>query len=160
MKNQKNGSVAIFVTGLVIAGGMAFALLQPSTSPTVAPTIPDAEQIAMGETLYEQKCAECHGSQGEGEYGERSLQPGDDGLLGAPPHDETGHTWHHDDDLLFRTIKEGRHAQGFRPMPGFEGALSDSEIDAVLTYIKQAFWTDEIRAIQAERTRLVRDQNS
>ena len=29
------------------------------------------------------------------------------GRMPAPPHDASGHTWHHRDDVLFRLVKEG-----------------------------------------------------
>lgn len=72
-----------------------------------------------------------------------------DGSLKAPPHDETGHTWHHQDDLLFRITKLGTaKAVGLENfnsnMPAFEGVLTETEIIAVLSWIK-AQWPQEIR---------------
>ena len=51
-----------------------------------------------GRALYEQHCAACHGANLEGQPDWRS--PDESGLYPAPPHDETGHTWHHDDAML------------------------------------------------------------
>jgi mono/diheme cytochrome c family protein len=70
--------------------------------------------------------------------------------LPAPPHDETGHTWHHPDDQLFAITKFGPAAvAGLNDyqtdMPVFEGVLSDEEISAALAYIKST-WPAEIRA--------------
>ena len=79
------------------------------------------------------------------------LEPGPDGLMGAPPHNENGHTWHHDDGLLLQRIREGGRYPGFKPMPAFGETLSDEEIGAVLAYIK-TLWTDEQREIQQDVT--------
>ena len=66
----------------------------------------------------------------------------------APPHDGTGHTWHHPDELLFQLTKYGVQAvapEGYKSdMPAFEGVLSDEEIVAVLSFIK-AQWPEELQ---------------
>ncbi|MEJ6399571.1 c-type cytochrome [Yoonia sp. 208BN28-4] len=104
--------------------------------------------VALGASVYEANCASCHGANLEGQANWRS--PGDDGRLPAPPHDETGHTWHHDGDTLFRLTKYGTGALIGDPdyasnMPIYEGVLSDEEIIAVLSYIKST-WPDDVRA--------------
>ena len=55
--------------------------------------------LDRGQALYADSCAACHGANLEGQPDWRV--PGADGILPAPPHDETGHTWHHDNQLLF-----------------------------------------------------------
>jgi mono/diheme cytochrome c family protein len=111
-----------------------------------------------GSELYQTHCAACHGASLEGAEDWRS--PGPDGLLPPPPHDETGHTWHHGDQFLFNYVKHGGQAVldqlGVRftsAMPGFEGILSDAEITAILDFIR-ASWPEHIREIQATRTAL------
>lgn len=104
--------------------------------------------VALGASVYEANCASCHGANLEGQANWRS--PGDDGRLPAPPHDATGHTWHHDGDTLFRLTKYGTGALIGDPdyasnMPIYEGVLSDEEIIAVLSYIKST-WPDDVRA--------------
>ena len=72
----------------------------------------------------------------------------------APPHDETGHTWHHSDQDLFAITKGGVEAvvpDYESDMPAFDGILSDEEIEAVLGYIKST-WPERQRAFQAEIT--------
>lgn len=61
--------------------------------------------LALGERVYRQHCAACHGAQLQGPPDWRT--PGADGRLPAPPHDANGHTWHHPDALLFRLTKFG-----------------------------------------------------
>lgn len=76
------------------------------------------------------------------------------GRLPAPPHDETGHTWHHTDSQLFTIVKFGLGAisPGYESdMPAFDGALSDERIVEVLDYIKST-WPDRARKYQEARS--------
>nr|WP_162804703.1 cytochrome c [Tritonibacter mobilis] len=112
------------------------------------------EESMDGATLYQQNCASCHGAELQGQPDWRS--PGPEGRLPAPPHDATGHTWHHGDDILFRITREGTAAVvggGYESdMPGFGDSLSDAEIRAILDYIKST-WPERERTYQRERTR-------
>ena len=78
------------------------------------------------------------------------------GRLPAPPHDASGHTWHHTDRVLFDIVKRGPAAivgAGYESdMPGYEGVLTDDEITSIVDYIKST-WPDKERALQSERTR-------
>lgn len=112
-----------------------------------------AEVIKAGSTLYETHCASCHGKNLEGETANwRDLKK--DGTLPAPPHDASGHTWHHDDQLLFDYTKKGGTVmtpEGFKSaMPGFQDKLRDDEIWAVLSFIKSR-WPEDIQNKQALR---------
>jgi len=102
--------------------------------------------VAVGQTVYADQCSECHGKNLEGEPNWRVRNA--DGVLPAPPHDETGHTWHHDDKLLFNYTKGGGQkigGPGFTSgMPPFEDVLSDKEIWAALAFIKSR-WPERIQ---------------
>lgn len=112
----------------------------------------DPQQVALGAQVYEKQCASCHGPDLEGEPGWQ--EPSPDGVLKAPPHDETGHTWHHDDATLITAVKEGGARLpanvGVSPMPAYDDILSDEEIAAVLAYIKST-WPEDILAMQPGR---------
>ena len=116
----------------------------------------DDRDIDNGQILYREHCASCHGVRLEGQPNWR--RPGEDGLLPAPTHDETGHTWHHDNRLLFDYTKlggaglmEARGIAGFESgMPGLGDVMSDDEIWDVLAYIRST-WPERIRYIQAKR---------
>ena len=112
-----------------------------------------AEEGMDGAALYQQNCASCHGTELQGQPDGRSLGP--DGRLPAPPHDATGHTWHHGDDILFRITRDGTAAVvggGYESdMPGFGDSLRDAEMRAILDYIKST-WPERERAYQRERT--------
>lgn len=113
-------------------------------------------QLALGQQTYQQHCAECHGINGEGQRPDAPLQKDETGRFPAPPHDGSGHTWHHDDDLIIQIIHDGGMGppDEFYEMPAFGDVLTDEEIYAVLAYIK-TFWTDAQRALQQERTNAV-----
>ena len=86
--------------------------------------------------------------------------PDENGILPAPPHDETGHTWHHDNALLFEYTKLGgaealaaRGVSGFQSgMPAFGEVLTDDEIWSVLAYIRST-WPERIQQVQQMRNR-------
>jgi mono/diheme cytochrome c family protein len=117
-----------------------------------------AAQTIDGARLYAETCASCHGARLEGQPGWQRRRS--DGRLPAPPHDVTGHTWHHGDEALFRITKLGPSAVvggGYRSdMPAFEAVLSDDEIRAVLAYIKST-WPERQRAYQNQQTRRERE---
>ncbi len=107
----------------------------------------DPNLVALGSEVYLRECAACHGTKLEGQANWRQRRT--DGRLPAPPHDETGHTWHHPDQQLFALTKYGPAALaggGYESdMPAYAEALSDEEIWAVLSYIKSR-WPAEIQA--------------
>lgn len=75
----------------------------------------------------------------------------------APPHDDSGHTWHHADDILFGIVKVGVNPHyapaGYEnDMPAFGSALTDRQIWDVLTYIKSR-WSSRALAAQVQITR-------
>lgn len=104
-----------------------------------------------GHALYVERCASCHGVELEGQPNWKQRKP--DGRMPAPPHDASGHTWHHSNDQLFRIVKEGPGAMmpGYETdMPGFADKLTDDEIRAVLDYIKGT-WPERQRRIQSAK---------
>jgi mono/diheme cytochrome c family protein len=110
-------------------------------------------QLVQGEVIYMQYCAACHGAEGQGQFPEAPLEPDSTGRTGAPPHNETGHSWHHSDVLLIRYVTEGGFSDPtrFYTMPPFGEILTDGQISLVIAYIKTT-WTDEQRASQQQLT--------
>ena len=110
-------------------------------------------EVALGEKIYAEHCASCHGKNLEGEPNWRQRKP--DGRNPAPPHDYHGHTWRHAEDELFGMVKQGFAAYappGYpTDMMGFANVLSDDEIWAVLAFIKSK-WPPEFREYQAKIT--------
>ena len=121
-----------------------------------AGTMPVLSQnaIAQGETVYAVNCSGCHGANLEGEVNWKERN--EDGSFRSPPHDETGHTWHHGDLTLIDSIVLGGARLndmniGTSNMPVFGELLTDEEITAVLIYIKST-WPEDVRQLQWEAT--------
>ncbi len=114
------------------------------------------ETVARGRVLYNANCASCHGANLEGQPDWQIV--GKDGILPAPPHDDSGHTWHHSDTVLIDYITlggEGAMAKTGVPfnsgMPAFGEVLSDQEIASILAFIKST-WSERERSYQADQT--------
>ncbi|MBL6851535.1 MAG: cytochrome c [Alphaproteobacteria bacterium] len=108
----------------------------------------DKSVINVGSKVYAVNCASCHGIKLEGQKDWMSRLP--NGMMPAPPHDKTGHTWHHSDKYLFMITKYGIEKiigeKYLNNMPAYEEILSDKEIIAVLSYIKST-WPPRIKKI-------------
>ncbi len=111
-----------------------------------APPIPAlvVEEVAKGEELYVQYCASCHGIDLAGAPDWKTPNP--DGTLLPPPHDSSGHTWHHPDALLIQITADGGLPENGN-MPAFKDILTEEEIGFVLSYIKSS-WRQEERSYQ------------
>lgn len=137
---------------LVLAGDEG----TPEASSTMIPPLPtlDAVEVSRGRQVYLEHCAVCHGQNAEGQPNWK--QPDANGNMPAPPHDDTGHTWHHADGLLYELIRDGFRDPLKPPdspltMPAFGDSLSDAEIRAVITYFK-SLWSQESRRFQWQVT--------
>ena len=123
------------------------------------PTKPDPSDpklVARGKTVYAEQCASCHGAHLEGQPDWRHRLP--NGRMPAPPHDPSGHTWHHSDKQLFDMTKIGPGVlvPGYESdMPGFADKLRDADIWAVLSYIEST-WPPDIREKQQRINRQAR----
>ena len=120
----------------------------------------DAQVLALGQKVYQAQCAACHGAQLQGQPNWRERDAS--GRLPAPPHDASGHTWHHPEEVLFRITKYGvAKAANLKDydsaMPAYEGVLSDAEIVAVLSWIKSQ-WPQRVRAANDEVDEAARRQ--
>lgn len=151
MSSARNrvGAGILLALCVFLAGAIAVALWQEEKSPADPD---DSQQVATGKAVYDRHCAACHGAKLEGQPDWRTRLP--TGRLSAPPHDATGHTWHHPDAVLFGITRHGLVPGKYAPpkyesdMPAFAGTLTDGEIWAVLAYIKST-WPDDIRKTQA-----------
>lgn len=125
----------------------------------IIPAPEGSETYELGKTVYDKSCASCHGINGEGQFPEAPLKPDETGKYGAPPHNDDGHTWHHDDNLLLQIINEGGMGSPttFYPMPAFGDVLTDEEKIAVLSYIK-TMWDERNLTSQYRVSEAVQSQ--
>jgi mono/diheme cytochrome c family protein len=148
----------MFVLGAIGAIALAACSSEPVDDVTVSldslvaeaapPPDLEPELIRVGEALYAQHCASCHGVELAGESDWRI--PNDDRSLKPPPHNATGHTWHHSDRLLLETVRDGIDTPVSR-MPVFARVLTDDDIEAILEFIKSN-WGPQERLFQWEIT--------
>lgn len=150
----RRASVLILLV-LAACGGAQTSDTTPSAITYVAPEdlappYPDLDpgDVAAGQALYGQYCASCHQADLSGEPDWKT--PNADGTYPAPPHDSSGHTWHHPDALLVQIVREGIDVPG-TSMPTFGDKLTDPEIRSIIEYLKSSWDADE-RAAQWQVT--------
>jgi cytochrome c len=137
--------IIFFVFSIMLFGFYAYTMNKDNKI-SLMPN--DASLVSLGQKIYLQNCASCHGVKLEGQKNWQTRD--DEGYLLAPPHDETGHTWHHTDEYLFLMTKYGIEKiigkKYPNNMPAYEDILSDKEIIAVLSFIKSS-WPKKIQGI-------------
>ncbi len=139
-----------FVLGSIalVALGLAYLVTLPTETAEASITLKPNEPavVSLGKQVYAQNCASCHGVALEGQTNWR--QRDNDGYMPAPPHGETGHTWHHPDTYLFLMTKYGIEKMIGKTypnnMPAYEDELSDEEIIAALSFIKST-WSNTVK---------------
>lgn len=98
-----------------------------------APPAPPAAALARGGKVYEQQCAQCHGDQGQGEPGAFPALAGNRAVVLADPTN------------VLRVVLQGGYlpatAGNPRPhgMPPFQHLLSDEDVAAVATYVRNSW---------------------
>jgi mono/diheme cytochrome c family protein len=97
--------------------------------------------ISAGAALYTVNCAPCHQQNGEGR------------LHRFPALNQNAFVTNQSPQPLIRTVLDGRGV-----MPAYAATLSDSEIAAILSYIRQAWNNDadvvtptQVRELYAQR---------
>ena len=136
---------------LVLILGAAFVAYQQTAS-TIRPVVINQTAVAplprldpkivdQGEILYAQYCAKCHGANLEGAPNWKQRLP--DSSLPPPPHDSSGHTWHHSDEVLIRITENGGDPADNSKMTAFKGQLSRGEVSAILEFIKSRWGREE-----------------
>ena len=138
---------------LAVIGVLGWQQLR-GTTPANWIATDDRTVLAQGREVYDRYCASCHGANLEGQPDWTKRLPS--GRMPAPPHDPSGHTWHHPSEQLFGIVKDG--VEPYAPpgyqsdMPGFDGTLSDGEIRAVLAYIRST-WPEDVQRRHQARER-------
>lgn len=135
----------------LICGTLAFGSAIAMAGEKLPAHPQDDARIAQGRSVYEAHCAACHGAKLEGHPNWKERLP--NGRMPPPPHDASGHTWHHPDEMLFGMVQQGMAPftwKGYESdMPAFGGVLTDEQIRAVLAFIKGT-WPEQVRAAHNE----------
>lgn len=138
----------VFIPGCVLV--LAFGLLlgcekkdaDGSASSLQAPLGSDRplslESVARGAHLYQEHCAQCHGPEAQGHPDWENPQ-----VVAAPPLNGSGNEWKKKKVELVAVIKNGAKRNNEAVMPGWQGRLSDQEIDDVVTWF-QALWPIDV----------------
>lgn len=119
----------------------------------------DVAKVALGARIYAEHCATCHCARLEGQRNWRERLPS--GRMPARPHDESGYTWHHSDEILFGITKygpiPGKYAtRGHQSdIPGFGDKLSNDQIWAALSFIQNQRKT---RRLLESRAAMIRSE--
>ena len=147
MADKRRNPWGLILVGLCVTAGVAGLGWWLNAEPEPVVLVPaDGAVVALGKKIYDRDCASCHGANLEGQPNWRERNK--NGRLPAPPHDESGHTWHHADQQLFALTKFGVaafvEAGSQSDMPAYQDKLGDQEIIAVLSFIKST-WPAAIR---------------
>ncbi len=147
---RKSPLALILLGGLMLAGLLIWQILvagQASSVPviingTAVPSLPtlDGNAVSQGAALYQQSCAVCHGLELQGAPNWKTPLP--DGSFPPPPHDDSGHTWHHPDFLLLQIMTDGGKKVYDGTMPAFGEQLTPDELRAILEFLKSNWNTD------------------
>ncbi len=109
----------------------------------------DPQQMARGEKLYAQQCAQCHGDSGEGAAGVYPRLGGNRAVTLGAPHN------------VVQAILGGGFAPATaghpRPygMPPYRTLLSDEEVAAVATFVRQS-WGNQAPAVSGLAVQRIR----
>jgi len=138
----------LLLTGVALVAGLARRAALTAVTPvvindTAVPPVPtlNPERVAQGAIVYAQECATCHGAKLEGAPDWKQSLP--DGSFPSPPHDNSGHTWHHPDSLLLAIIADGGDPAYNSKMPALRDKLTEQERQAVLEFIKSKWGKNE-----------------
>jgi mono/diheme cytochrome c family protein len=128
------------------------SIAEPSPTPPPISALPGSEAsllISLGKTVYDARCATCHGAQGEGKPPHWPPLAGNQSIGMASAVNP------------IRMVLNGGYPPGTkenpRPygMPPFAGQLSDNEVAAVVTYIRTA-WGNRGTAVSAREANELR----
>lgn len=123
----RRAAAARLVSGVAGVTGILLMTYLASAVPARAQD-DSAAAVRRGGTLFQQKCAACHGMEGKGDGPiARSMR--------TPPPDFTKGAFRHgaSDEQMHRTIALGIPGT---MMAGWKGRLSDADIFAVIAYVR------------------------
>lgn len=130
--------------GILIVANIASCGRQES-APVAATPLRQFEpaSVARGGQLFAERCALCHGPEGQGHPDWQ--RPSDGVFAAAPPLNGTGNDWKRSRRELAAIIVRGvvRKADKAVIMPSMQGKLSEREIEDILNWL-QSLWPAEV----------------
>ena len=141
-RHPRNRPVATITMSVVVIGMVLLTIRAVVTTPPQAEAVGLSyqEQVAAGQQLYQEHCAECHGEEGEG-----GLIEDVEGLEGTylEAINSEDYLYTRTDETTFLIIEYGQPNLG---MPAFGlaygGELTTQEMNALVTFIRS--WDDRI----------------
>ncbi len=139
---MKKVRLALVTTLLMVTAACDRGAGKPMT-PTVdtRERVTDPKILALGERVFAENCARCHGERAQGAPNWRT--PNAQGHYPPPPLDGSGHAWHHPWEMLRQVIREGSPPGPQARMPAWKDRLSEREIRAVIAWF-QSLWPEQV----------------
>jgi mono/diheme cytochrome c family protein len=135
-KSTKNYWVPAFIMALAAAGVVMWLLVRwsnygpwvvpPAAKSLTNPAAVNPAGLAAAKQVYADRCARCHGDQGNGDGPDASMYKTPPGVLS-----DARSMGQQTDGEIFWKIGEGR-----RPMPGFAKELSDEQRWQLVNFIR------------------------
>jgi len=141
-RHPRSRPVATIIMSVIVLGMVGLTIRAVLTTPLQAEAVglTYQEQVAGGQELYIEHCAECHGEEGEG-----GIVEGVEGLEGTylEAINSEDFLYTRTDETIFLVTEYGQPNLG---MPAFSlafgGELNNQQIDAIVTFIRS--WDDRI----------------
>jgi len=116
---------------------------EPPSGQDALPALPgdrlsSLDTLVRGARLYQENCAQCHGPEAQGHPDWQNPQ-----VIAAPPLDGSGNVWKRSRNDLIAIVKNGASRNGVPAMPGWNGRLSDQDIEDITAWY-QALWPADV----------------
>lgn len=141
-RNARSRPVATITMSLIVAGMVALTVRSALTTPPQAEAVglTVQEQVAAGQALYAEYCAECHGEEGEG-----GVVEGVEGLEGTylEAINSEDYLYTRTDETTFLIIDYGQPNLGMQAFGLANGGeLNTQQTSALVTFVRS--WDDRI----------------
>ena len=141
-RHPRSRPIATIIMSVIVLGMVGLTIRAVLTTPPQAEAVglTYQEQVAAGQELYIEHCAECHGEEGEG-----GIVEGVEGLEGTylEAINSEDFLYTRTDETIFLVTEYGQPNLG---MPAFSlafgGELNNQQINAIVTFIRS--WDDRI----------------
>jgi mono/diheme cytochrome c family protein len=135
--------IGVLATGLLAACSKEPPATPPAAAPAVAVQHFSPDSVARGAVLFAERCAQCHGPQGQGHPDWQT--PSNGQFAAAPPLNGTGNDWKRTRAELAAVIRHGvrRKSDNAEIMPMWQGRLDERDIEDVINWM-QSLWPAEV----------------